>query len=301
MAGSVRRVAWVGVRFHGRHDLRAGPASGAARVAREPAPARRVPPRGHRLVWRDHLLDFPDRLGGLGGVLFGVLADRFGRTKTLIFTILIYAVFTGLAACSATWWQLAIYRFLTALGIGGEWAAGAALVAEVWPEEKRVQGGRHPAVSVGRRVLPGGARQPAHARYGWRPIFVVGMVPAVVALSGALVGQRTGALGQGGHERDAAQRRQRRPGLAELFGPRLLARSTLVGSGLAFVAVFGLWGATNWTPTLVRALPSCRAWKRRGLQPCQLCDHAAQRRRAGRLPELWPAGGPLRAARRCLR
>ena len=75
----------------------------------------------------------------IGGVVFGVLADRFGRTKTLVFTILIYAVFTGLAALSSSWWQLALYRFLTALGIGGEWAAGAALVAEVWPEEKRAK------------------------------------------------------------------------------------------------------------------------------------------------------------------
>jgi len=56
----------------------------------------------------------------IGGVVFGVLADRFGRTKTLVFTILIYAVFTGLAALSSNWWQLALYRFLTALGIGGE-------------------------------------------------------------------------------------------------------------------------------------------------------------------------------------
>ena len=75
----------------------------------------------------------------VGGVLFGIVADRFGRTKTLVFTILIYALFTGLAALSATWWQLALYRFLTALGIGGEWAAGAALVAEVWPEQKRAK------------------------------------------------------------------------------------------------------------------------------------------------------------------
>ena len=75
----------------------------------------------------------------LGGVVFGVVADRIGRTKTLIITILIYAIFTGMAALSETWWQLALYRFLTALGIGGEWAAGAALVAEVWPEEKRAK------------------------------------------------------------------------------------------------------------------------------------------------------------------
>src|SRR5574337_403809 len=54
----------------------------------------------------------------VGGVLFGIMADRFGRTRTLVWTILIYAVFTGLAALSRTWWQLAIYRFVTALGIG---------------------------------------------------------------------------------------------------------------------------------------------------------------------------------------
>jgi len=65
----------------------------------------------------------------VGGVVFGILADRFGRTRTLVLTILVYALFTGLAALSQSWWQLALFRFLTALGIGGEWAAGAALVA----------------------------------------------------------------------------------------------------------------------------------------------------------------------------
>ena len=75
----------------------------------------------------------------IGGVLFGVIADNVGRTKTLILTILIYAVFTGMAALSRTWWELALFRFLTALGIGGEWAAGAALVAEVWPEGMRAK------------------------------------------------------------------------------------------------------------------------------------------------------------------
>ena len=69
----------------------------------------------------------------------GILADRYGRTKTLIATILLYATFTGMAALSLEWWHLAIYRFLTALGIGGEWAAGAAIVAETWPEEKRAK------------------------------------------------------------------------------------------------------------------------------------------------------------------
>ena len=192
----------------------------------------------------------------IGGVLFGVVADYVGRTKTLIATILIYAVFTGMAALAQDWWHLAIYRFLTALGIGGEWAAGASLVAEVWPEEKRAKaaGILQSAWAMGfflaalfNLLLRG---------YGWRVLFVVGVVPALVALLVRLwvkeperwVKARAHELASGmGH----------RIKLAELFQSGL-RRSTLVGSVLAFVAVFGLWGATNWTPTLIRALPDMR-------------------------------------------
>ena len=118
----------------------------------------------------------------IGGVTFGVIADRFGRTKTLIATILIYAVFTGLAALSQDWWHLAVYRFLTALGIGGEWAAGAALVAEVWPEEKRAK-----AAGLLQSAWAAGFFLAALFNlllrgYGWRALFVVGILPAVAAL-----------------------------------------------------------------------------------------------------------------------
>ncbi len=192
----------------------------------------------------------------VGGVLFGVLADRFGRTKTLVVTILIYAVFTGMAALSATWWQLALYRFLTALGIGGEWAAGAALVAEVWPEEKRTKaaGILQSAWAVG--FLVAATLNLLLADAGWRPIFVVGVVPAVVALLVRLWVKEPERWLEA-HAREQ-QPGGARPGrLAELFTPAL-RRSTLAGSGLAFVAVFGLWGATNWTPTLIRTLPDIR-------------------------------------------
>src|SRR3989454_1597992 len=72
----------------------------------------------------------------IGGVLFGVVADYVGRTRTLIATILIYAVFTGMAALAQDWWHLAIYRFLTALGIGGGRGGRAPLVAGIWAEGK---------------------------------------------------------------------------------------------------------------------------------------------------------------------
>ncbi len=188
----------------------------------------------------------------LGGVLFGVLADRFGRTKVLIFTILIYAVFTGMAALSQTWWQLGIYRFLTALGIGGEWAAGAALVAEVWPEDKRAK-----AAGILQSAWAAGFFAAAFINlllrdHGWRPIFVVGVAPAVVALLVRMWVKEPERWLKARDEAKASAKTQ--PRLAELFSPAL-RRPTLVGSGLAFVAVFGLWGATNWTPTLLRGLP----------------------------------------------
>jgi MFS family permease len=189
----------------------------------------------------------------IGGVGFGVLADRFGRSRTLVFTILLYAVFTGLAALSSSWWQLALYRFLTALGIGGEWAAGAALVAEAWPEEKRARAAGLLQSAWAAGFLAAAGMNLFLRHYSWRVLFLVGVIPALLAIVVRLsvkeperwVKSREEALAPGSV-------RSRR--LAALFGPKYL-RNTLVGSGLAFAAVFGLWGATNWTPTLVRSLP----------------------------------------------
>ena len=204
----------------------------------------------------------------VGGVLFGIVADRFGRTKTLVFTILIYALFTGMAALSATWWQLALYRFLTALGIGGEWAAGAALVAEVWPEEKRAKAAGILQSAWAAGFLIAAVVNLLMRQSGWRPLFVVGIAPAVVALFVRLWVKEPERWVKA-HERERQPGATRAPKLAELFQPGLL-RSTLVGSGLAFVAVFGLWGATNWTPTLVRSLPELQ-----GLDPAALTTHVS--------------------------
>ncbi len=212
-----------------------------------------LPPSPENVGWYGGIIFSVFLVGwAVGGVFFGVLADRFGRTRTLVITILIYAAFTGMAALSQTWWQLGIYRFLTALGIGGEWAAGATLVAEVWPEGKRAKAAGILQSAWAAGFLAAALIHLLLRDHGWRPIFVAGVLPAVVALLVRLWVKeperwrtaRAEEISRGGG----------RLRVAELFSPAL-RRATLAGSGLAFVAVFGLWGATNWTPTLVRALP----------------------------------------------
>jgi MFS family permease len=184
----------------------------------------------------------------LGGITFGIAADRLGRARTLVITILIYAIFTALAGFSHTWWELALYRFITALGIGGEWAAGATLVAEVWPESLRVKGAGLLQSAWGAGYFLAAAAYFTLSSQSWRVMFFVGIVPAVVAL---LVRLKVREPERWVEARASAG--PRRPGLGELFTPER-RRDTLVGTTLAFVAVFGLWGATNWAPTLIREL-----------------------------------------------
>jgi len=187
----------------------------------------------------------------LGGVIFGIAADYIGRARTLVITILIYAVFTGLAAFSHSWWELAIYRFLTALGIGGEWAAGATLVAEVWPESLRVKGAGLLQSAWGAGYFVAAAVYVLLSSYSWRVMFIVGLAPALVALLVRLKVREPERWVE--VRRGEAAGRSRRLTLAELFTPQM-RRDTLVGTTLAFIAVFGLWGATTWTPSLIHEL-----------------------------------------------
>ena len=183
----------------------------------------------------------------IGGIAFGIAADRFGRTKVLMATIIIYATFTGAAALAQDWWHLAVYRFLTALGIGGEWAAGAAIVAETWPEEKRAKaaGILQSAWAAG-FFLAAGFNLALKDTYGWRGLFLIGVLPAFVAFLVRWYVKEP--------DRWTRAHAQQAIPLSAIFEGEL-KRSTLVGSALAFVAVFGLWGSTNWAPTLIHELP----------------------------------------------
>jgi MFS family permease len=116
----------------------------------------------------------------VGGLLFGVLADRIGRTRALSLSILIYSVFTFACGLAQNVWQLALFRLLLGLGMGGEWASGAALVSETWSEKHRGKAlglmqscwaiGYGAAALVVAIVLP---------RFGWRAVFFVGILPAL--------------------------------------------------------------------------------------------------------------------------
>jgi MFS family permease len=118
----------------------------------------------------------------LGGLVFGVLADRWGRTKTLIATVLLYCLFTGLTALCHTPEQVAAARFLTALGIGGEWAAGAALVAESFGDAMRAGAAALLQTAAAAGPVFAALANLALAGRPWQLLFLVGVAPAFMAV-----------------------------------------------------------------------------------------------------------------------
>jgi MFS family permease len=116
----------------------------------------------------------------VGGVLFGTLADRRGRRIGIVASVLTYSVFTAACGLAQTVWQLAICRFLLGLGMGGAWTTGAALVSESWPDRHR---GKAVGVMQSAWAIGYGSAAVASAiilpRYGWRPMFFIGVLPAL--------------------------------------------------------------------------------------------------------------------------
>ncbi len=192
-----------------------------------------------------------------GGLLFGMIGDKLGRTRTMAITILVYALFTGLSGLSQTWEQFAAFRFLTGLGVGGEFAAGAALVAETFPAHSRaVALGIVQATSALGNVTAGLINL-AFASYlnpaeSWRYMFAIGIVPALLVVvifffvrePEAWVNARALAKkGQGGLGT-----------IPGLFMDPVIRRNTFVGLSLAAVGVIGFWCISVWTPELLRGV-----------------------------------------------
>jgi MFS family permease len=117
-----------------------------------------------------------------GGVLFGMLADRLGRVRVLAWTILLFAVFTGLCALAQGYWDLLAYRTVAGLGLGGEFGIGMALVGEAWPAAKRARASAYVGLGWQFGVLAAALLTPLLLPLiGWRGMFAVGLFPAVAA------------------------------------------------------------------------------------------------------------------------
>jgi MFS family permease len=185
-----------------------------------------------------------------GGLFFGVLGDRWGRVKTMLLTILLYSMFTGLSALSTSVWDFAFYRFLTGLGVGGEFAVGVALLAETMPAAARpyTLGLLQAFSAVGNvtaallYMLMGYLEMQGaflETRFtAWRLLFVVGTVPALIAL---LVRRRLDEP-QAWRDMIASGAGRKAGSFSELLGEQPWRRRALAGLALAFAGVVGLWG-----------------------------------------------------------
>jgi len=117
-----------------------------------------------------------------GGILFGILSDYYGRVRVLTWTILLFALFTGLCAFAQGYWDLLIYRTIAGLGLGGEFGIGMALVAEAWPPKYRARGCTYVALGWQAGVLIAALVTPLLLPLiGWRGMFLVGLVPGLIA------------------------------------------------------------------------------------------------------------------------
>jgi MFS family permease len=196
-----------------------------------------------------------------GGLVFGLVGDLWGRARTMMLTILIYSFFTGLSALSQSWWDFAIYRFLTGVGVGGEFAAGVSLVAEVMPNRARPYAlGLLQALSaignitaaVLSLLLPPQASLGTGIE-GWRAMFLVGIVPAllVAAVFRTLKEPETWVRAREAARGKSNELRRQLLAMLELFHDLRWRRHTIAGVLLAMAGVMGLWGIGFWTPQLV--------------------------------------------------
>src|SRR5882724_1696571 len=117
-----------------------------------------------------------------GGILFGMLSDYYGRVRVLTWTILLFAVFTGLCALAQGYWDLLVYRTIAGLGLGGEFGIGMALVAEAWPASKRARVSSYVGLGWQLGVLAAAIVTPLLLPViGWRGMFAIGILPAIAA------------------------------------------------------------------------------------------------------------------------
>lgn len=182
-----------------------------------------------------------------GGIVFGALSDRYGRVRVLTWTIMLFAIFTGLCAFAQGYWDLLIYRTVAGIGLGGEFGIGMALAAEAWPARHRARVSSYVALGWQMGVLAAALLTPLLLpAIGWRGMFLVGVLPAIVAW---LIRNKL-------HEPEVFVRSSvKKPSKAHAF--KLLVKdkaTTKISAGivvLCSVQNFGYYGIMIWMPSFL--------------------------------------------------
>ena len=179
----------------------------------------------------------------IGGIGAGIVADRIGRSRTLVYTILLYSIGSGGSAFSTGLISLFAWRAVVGMGLGGEWSAGAVLVSEYWPPQHRAKAiglmqsgwalGYMLAAAVTALILP---------RFGWRALFLVGILPAFLTIW----------IQRKVKEPEIWVKKHARVPISTLFRPPL-ARRTILGTCLATAVLFAYWGVNTWLPGFLSA------------------------------------------------
>jgi MFS family permease len=182
-----------------------------------------------------------------GGIIFGILGDKIGRARTMVLTILVYSLFTGLSGFARTYWEFILFRFLCGLGIGGQFSVGVALVAEYMPDRVRPKAlgllqalanwGNVTAALIGMGF--GHLEKISSISEAWRWTLAVGALPAILAIP---VFRSLKEPESWKKAVASGAKKQKAGSLKELFGDPRWRRNTIVGMILASTGVIGLWG-----------------------------------------------------------
>ncbi|MDB5309455.1 MAG: nanT 1 [Gemmataceae bacterium] len=191
----------------------------------------------------------------VGGGFFGRIADRLGRSRALTLTILTYALFTGLSYFAHTWWQLLVFRFLAALGIGGEWAVGAALLSETWPRRWRPWMAAVLQTGVNLGVMLASLANFLLAAYPPRTVFLVGVLPAFLVLWIRRAVPEPEEW-QGAKQVSGSQSG---PGFGDLFRDPI-RRTTILTLLVCSFALTAHWAFLFWYLQHLRNLPDLNGW-----------------------------------------
>jgi len=243
-----------------------------------------------------------------GGLIFGMLGDRIGRARTMLITILLYSMCTGLSALSVSVYDFAMYRFLTGLGVGGEFAVGVALVAEVMPTRARTYclallqalsafGNISAAlinlslgIAEGEGMLESTGLPPWLAHSPWRIMFLIGAIPALLALVIRRRLKEPERWQQISHEGTV---NKQLGSYRELFAHPVWRRHALLGLALACSGVIGLWAVGFYTPDLIRQVqtrPLTESVYKREIEAAQKAGDTSRTNELQEIYSLWQEG-----------